>query len=352
MSKIKKKKQVNKENLQLERSIKEIKRIVKKIKLDLSERTILTEAASGAYALTPIIALEAKAKKIICLGQDSNYGKLIDIKKNIETIAEKYYPDLKNRLIIKSNTKINYFSQGEIITNTGFLRPLNKKKIELLPNNAVISLMYEGWEFRKDEIDLLIANKLNIPVIGVNEHFEDYNIFKYVGALLAKMIFESGFEIYNNSILFIGNDDFTFVSAQYLREMDAKTTIISSQDIKAILNNPSKKENFFSNNSYDFVVIVDYLLSDINKRIIENDLNNYSLFVLPFVWNTRMKHTFSYLGSIPVIKLMTLGLKVGQELFSAKQQFYDAKKASEYVIDSDLGSAINHDCLKTKGSFL
>lgn|GEM_PF-5393232 len=48
--------------------------------LDLGKFIVLTEAASGFYALTPLIAALAGAKAVLALTRDSRYGSAAEVK--------------------------------------------------------------------------------------------------------------------------------------------------------------------------------------------------------------------------------------------------------------------------------
>jgi hypothetical protein len=47
--------------------------------LDLSEMVVFTEAASGAWVVTPVLAALAGAKQVFALTQSSRYGTMEDI---------------------------------------------------------------------------------------------------------------------------------------------------------------------------------------------------------------------------------------------------------------------------------
>ena len=105
--------------------------------------------------------------------------------------------------IFDSNLPDHKWSEADIITNSGFLRPFTKNKIEKMNSKAVLCLMWETWEFREGEIDIEICRNRDIPIIGTNENFEGANMYEYRYAL-PKTIFEMGLEVANNSFVLVG----------------------------------------------------------------------------------------------------------------------------------------------------
>ena len=56
------------------RTVSVIDRMIDSLQLDLKGLTVLTEAASGAYAWTPLIAARAGAAHVIAMARDSAWG--------------------------------------------------------------------------------------------------------------------------------------------------------------------------------------------------------------------------------------------------------------------------------------
>ena len=164
--------------------------------------SVLTECASGPYSFTPIIAAMAGAK-VMSLGRNTKYGSFSENKAFIQRIC--------SSLQISGEIKFFYnelpsakWSEANIVTNSGMLRPFTKEKIDKLDSKAMISLMWETWELRDGEIDLKSCQQSGVPVVGTNEHFEKADMFCYPGMLCLKMLFEMGLEVGNNSFVLLG----------------------------------------------------------------------------------------------------------------------------------------------------
>ena len=88
------------------------------------------------------------------------------------------------------------------------MRPLNQDKLKYVQDFAVVSLMYESWELRVQGIDIDYCRRRRIRIAGTNERQEKLQIFQQVGHLATKMIFEVGYEIFNNKIIIWSGDIF------------------------------------------------------------------------------------------------------------------------------------------------
>ena len=136
-------------SLERQRDKERLKKIVKssldRFKLNLSGLTIFTEAANGPYAYTPIVAALADAKKVYAFAKDSRFGSKEEIKENIITIAKEF--GIVDRISVVYDKDSKVIGECDIITNSGFLRPIDKKMIDAMKKTAVVSLMFEAWEY-------------------------------------------------------------------------------------------------------------------------------------------------------------------------------------------------------------
>jgi len=173
-----------------------------RLKLDLNGLCVLTECASNAYAFTPVLATLAGAK-VLVVGRDSQFGRFEENKLYIQQLLE-LSGATGSIEFFDSNLPDHKWSEADIITNSGFLRPFTKNKIEKMNSKAVLCLMWETWEFREGEIDIEACRNRDIPIIGTNENFEGANMYEYPGMLCLKLLFEMGLEVANNSFVLLG----------------------------------------------------------------------------------------------------------------------------------------------------
>lgn len=186
---------------------------IKDLKLDLREKTVLTEAATGAYAITPVIAAAAGAN-VIAFTKDTKYGSTEDVIRETNEIISLFEYDLKIKIVNSLSPEI--LKDVDIITNSGHLRPINKNILEYVKNETVVSYMYEAWEYRKEDLDLEFCSKKGIRVVATNERHPDIDVFNYLGELAIKLIHDAGKSLYRNKFIIISNNDFGYHIAKTL----------------------------------------------------------------------------------------------------------------------------------------
>ena len=196
-----------------------VKEIISSLKLDLSGLTVLTEAATGYYALTPIIAALAGADTVYCIARNSRFGTVQDVI-DLNTVLRR---DLrvKNDIIIFTDRKDSRIGLADIVTNLGFVRPIDKVFLRQLKSTAVIPLMFETWEYRTEDLDLTECRSLGIPVLGTNENNPALLIFNYIGHLALKLLLAIDIEVFKSKIVVIGGGDFGHHVVETLRHSGA-----------------------------------------------------------------------------------------------------------------------------------
>lgn len=196
----------NMNDIQINRSQHFIEDQIRQFDLDLSDLTIFTELGSNNYAFIPIIAAMANATKVYAIAKTSKYGIYEDILDDFRSILTIFKLPKKNEVIeIVNEKKQKHLAQSDIITNSGFVRPINRSDISVMKSTAVIPLMYETWEFRKEDIDLDYCRDKGILVLGINEECPPIDIMRYSGFLVSKLLFECGFGVHMDKILVLGS---------------------------------------------------------------------------------------------------------------------------------------------------
>lgn len=185
--------------------ISKINRIVDSLAIDLAGKVVLTEAATGAYVVTPIIAAIAGAK-VFAFTKDTKYGSILEVEAQTLAIAEKL--GVTDNIQIISKLDAAHIAQANIITNSGHLRPLTRELLQNASSNAVVSYMFEDWEFRSQDIDLAYCRERGIKVISTNERHSKIDVFHYLGELAIKQIHDAGKCVSNNSFLVLSNNPF------------------------------------------------------------------------------------------------------------------------------------------------
>jgi len=186
--------------------INKLVRQVDALQLDLKGRIVLTEAATGAYVVTPVIAAISGAK-VYAFSKTTRYGTAEEVFAGTRELAGTFrdFP-LDIHFIDKLSPDI--IAQADIITNSGHLRPLNKEMLIHAKDNLVIPLMYEAWEWRDADMDIEYIRKRGFKVGATNERHPNVDVFNYLGDMALKQIFDAGICPYGNKFILLCNNDF------------------------------------------------------------------------------------------------------------------------------------------------
>ncbi len=192
-------------------------------KLDLTDLVVFTEAASKNYVVTPIIAAMAGAK-VYAITSDSQYGKAEDVKELTCNFAE--FCGVRDKIKVIFERQKEIIMQANIITNLGFVRPIDKKFVEMMNEKAVNPFMCEAWEYRDGDIDIETCKSKKIPVLATNEEYSGLEVFDFCGNLCIKMLFELEIEVYKSKIAVVGKDKFGKVIEKYLKANGCEVYLI------------------------------------------------------------------------------------------------------------------------------
>lgn len=316
------------------RAIEIIKQTIKTLDLNLKSYVVLTEVGSNNYIYTPIIPLLAGAEKVYAWTRDSSYGECEDIIKQCLKVAK--YLGLENRLKFSANRKdFEHVKQADIITNSGFIRPINQALLKYAKPNIAVPLMFEAWEIRNQDLDIEACTRNKIRVAGTWENHPKINVFNYVKELTLKLLFEAGYEISGNKFIIWSSDHFGEKAEEVLKHNNAEEVVVTA-DYNVLLSNIKNVDavllfdyhetrDYFSPNGLfnlnelkqinnHFGIVHLYGSVDVNYLREENiqvypDKNGKAL---------NMTFTLAHVGLLPVIRLLTAGFKVGQESLQNK----------------------------------
>lgn len=174
--------------------------------LDLSELTVLTEAATGAYAVTAVLAAMAGARHVYAFTRPTRHGTPGDARQ--QTLELAVSVGVADRIDVVEQITPDILRQTDIVTNSGHLRPLTAALIDQLPKKAVIALMFEAWEFRPEDLDMEACSRRGIPIVGVNERHPSVDVFSFLGPLCVKQLHDCGLSVYKNRIAVLCDNDF------------------------------------------------------------------------------------------------------------------------------------------------
>ena len=307
------------------KNIATIKRKIASIDLNLSGETILTELGNNNYFYTPLIAALAGANKVYAwTGSNDHFDVHENVRKFVQ-LADLY--GVSERIIIRIDEKpTSDISSASIITNSGFIRPIDDEFLSNCQTSAVIPLMYEAWEIRPSDIDIEAATKYNIKVAGTFENHKDVAVFNGVGPLAIKLALEAGHEIYNNKVIVFSDDHFGQVTAKAFENFGAGAVVLTA-DEREVLEELEDTEfiyicDYDENGQYgvDLLKLDDLLTINPNIGVVHLygelnfDLfstNGISVYPRKNGKSMFMTETLAYLGPQLIISLTVAGFKVG-----------------------------------------
>jgi hypothetical protein len=172
--------------------------------LDLTGLTVLTEAASGPYLFTPLIAALAGAERVLALTVDSSYGAKEEVAAATKHAAAQ--SGVNDRIEVGFDRRLDWFEAADIVTNSGFVRPIDTVAVAALKPTSVIPLMWETWEYRPGDLDLDACREKGILVLGTRETQPPCDMRPYFGFLALKILFELGLEGTAARVLLLGGN--------------------------------------------------------------------------------------------------------------------------------------------------
>jgi len=321
---------------------------IERVGLDLEGLVVFTEAASGNYLVTPIIAAMAKAKKVYALTKDSPYGKASQIQQLTHSFAELCGVGERIEIVFQKEPRL--IGEADIVTNLGFVRPIDARLVSKMKETVVVPLMYESWEVRQEDIDIAACHERGIPVLGTDEGHPDVKAFDFCGLLCMKMLLSLDVEVRGNRIVVVSSDRFGQAIQRTLLGCGARVYIVDE------LRSEESRAHLVDS---DALVIASYRSTDtfVGQRghITARELVHLSPGIsviqfagkaeiedlhkekIPFsprreVGPFRMGMSLSYLGPKPVIDLHTAGLKVGEALAVARLAGLDRRQAEVIAI--------------------
>ncbi len=178
--------------------------MIDRLDLDLSGLTVLTEAASGPYLATPLTAALAGAERVLALTADSSYASAGEVAEATRREAEEW--GVADRVEVGAERSDDWFAAADIVTNSGFVRPIDADAVAAMKGTAVVPLMFEAWEHRPGELDLDACRERGILVLGTRETEPPCDMRPYFGELAAKILTELGLEGAGTRVLLLGGN--------------------------------------------------------------------------------------------------------------------------------------------------
>lgn len=189
-----------------QRLVRLMEEAVRRCALNLQGAVVLTEAASGAYVVTPVLAAMAGADHVFALTRTTRYGTVAEICAQTEHLAE--LAGVRGRVSVVTEKTRELVARADIVTNSGHVRPIDSTTAGWMRSTAVIPLMYEAWELRPADIDLDACHRHGIRLAGTNERHPAVDVFSYLGVMAVKLLLDAGVAVYGSRILVLCDNPF------------------------------------------------------------------------------------------------------------------------------------------------
>lgn len=329
-----------------------IEQAIMALKLDLTDLVVLTEAASGHYRLTPLIAAMAGAKCVYTLSRDSRFGSARDATNGVQEIAGRWgVLDRVSALRYRADPRL---AEADIVTNLGFVRPIDAQLLRRLKKSAVIPLMWETWEYRPEDLDLAEARRLQIPVLGTNESHPDLRIMDYLGPVVLRLLLESQIEVFRSRLIVVGTGPFAERISAWMARNDARVVVVDElgadclpamEGVDALVFAEHHRRTALVGGvgqaspvqiaSVNPSLTVVHVAGSVDRR----EFENAGLRCVPerFADPGFMSVATDYAGPRALIDLHTAGLKVGELMSRLRPRFTTALETELAVLSaSDL----------------
>jgi hypothetical protein len=296
---------------------------IDRCELALHGRAVLTEAATGPYIVTPILAAMAGAT-VYALAGPTDYATADELATLTKALADR--AGVGDRIHLLSTMEPSVLAQADIVTNSGQVRPIDAAMIARMQASAVVPLMYESWEYRSTDVDLSACRARGIPVAGTNEQHPAIDVFGFLGAMAVKQLHDAGVAVYGSRIELLCDNPFEPFIAQGLRNTGAEVVstrrlneaaLAQGCDAVIVAQRPGKA---FAFGAPDAALLVEVAPGTVVVEFWgDTDRSALARLGVP-VWPPHpakpghMAILPSALGPEPIVRLQAGGLKVGEVL--------------------------------------
>jgi hypothetical protein len=310
-----------------------LQRIIAEFELDLAGVSVLTEAATGPYALTACVAALANAESVVCLARPSDFASAEEAMKQTADYARGL--GVSSKLVFADRNHLASSVRPDhplIVTNLRGVRPLDHLLLSQVTGEreVIIAAMCEAWEVRSQDLDIARCQAMAIPVVCTDESHPLLQTIDRVGLLAVKLILEAGEELADGHVLVVGGGRFSDAIAAAVTPWARAVTVLPTEE--------AMQSAISQMHTVDVVVVADHS-ADLYQAAAWNDLSSAArAFDIPAVvisgmppeiadrWPrltpTRtvpprvMTRALDAIGWLPVLRLHTAGLSAALSILS------------------------------------
>lgn len=179
---------------------------VRRCRLDLSGRVVLTEAASGPYVVTPVLAALGGAERVYALARPTRYGTVAELTEQTLVLADAV--GRADRIEIVTEKTPELLAEADVVTNSGHVRPIDSATVAAMRPGSAVPLMYEEWELRESDVDVLACQRRGVRVAGTNERHGHVDVFSFLGVMAVSQLLAAGVAVHGSRILLLCDNPF------------------------------------------------------------------------------------------------------------------------------------------------
>ena len=155
--------------------------------VDLPGVRVLTEAATGPYVVTPVLAALAGAE-VDAVTRTTRYGTVEEVTRQTLELAD--LAGVRDRIRVHEAVTEELVGSADVVTNSGHLRPLDARVVGWMRPDAVVPLMFEAWEIDlgRDDVDLDAMRARGVRFAGTNERNPAVGVFGFLGPMAVRLL--------------------------------------------------------------------------------------------------------------------------------------------------------------------
>lgn len=335
-----------------------IRRSIDELALDLRGLTVYTEAATGPYLYTPVLAAVAGAERVFAVARDSRFGTKEEVERRTREAAEAWKAG--DRIAVRFEKRREDVTVADIVTNSGFVRPIDAQMISWMKPTAVVPLMWETWEFRESQLDLAACRARGVLVLGTDEGKPPLRMYEYGGFFGMKLLFELGLEGHKTSVIVLGgapglggamHRHFTAVGMEvawfaddaararpydelppFLRAKGARydAIIVAEHAVPRRLLGVGGLLSYDDIKTANAALRIGIISGDVDRDgLVNSGLTYFPKSLQPF---GLMSYQAGDLGPLPVIELYAAGLKVAEAMARARLRGLSLDDSRKYAL--------------------
>ena len=218
--------------LRLDRLDRLVDTALQRCRLDLTGCNVVTEAATGAYVVTAVLAAAAGAH-VTAIAGTTRHGTADEARAWTERAVRAVQP--RGSVQIVEQLDRDVLAEADIVTNTGHVRPLDAALVAQLKPTAVVPLMMEAWEVEagRADVDLAALRRRGIAFAGTNERHPPVGVFEYLGVMAVKLLIDAGVPVHDNDLVLLCDNPFRPYLERTLETCGAAVTALSSPELLA-----------------------------------------------------------------------------------------------------------------------